>query len=81
VRCSVVIMAGGSGERFWPYSRKDKPKQFLPVAGEGTLLQQAVRRARLLVPCSNIYIVTGRQYHDLVCEQVPEFPGWKKVAL
>ena len=74
MRCSVVIMAGGSGERFWPYSRKEKPKQFLRVAGEGTLLQQAVRRARLLAPWSNIYIVTGRQYHDLVSEQVPDLP-------
>ncbi|SHJ68589.1 mannose-1-phosphate guanylyltransferase [Desulfofundulus thermosubterraneus] len=74
MRCSVVIMAGGSGERFWPYSRKEKPKQFLPVAGEGTLLQQAVRRARLLVPWSNIYIVTGCQYLGLVREQVPDLP-------
>lgn len=67
-------MAGGSGERFWPYSRKEKPKQFLPVAGEGTLLQQAVRRARLLAPWSNIYIVTGSQYLGLVREQVPDLP-------
>jgi mannose-1-phosphate guanylyltransferase len=35
---NVVIMAGGSGERFWPYSRKERPKQFLEVAGKGTLL-------------------------------------------
>jgi mannose-1-phosphate guanylyltransferase len=74
MRCSVVIMAGGSGERFWPYSRREKPKQFLPVAGEGTLLQQAVRRARLLVSWSNIFIVTGRPYLGLMREQVPELP-------
>ena len=74
MRCSVVVMAGGAGERFWPYSRKEKPKQFLPVAGEGTLLQQAVRRARLLAPWPDIYVVTGRQYRDLVRQQVPDLP-------
>jgi len=74
VRCSVVVMAGGSGERFWPYSRAEKPKQFLPVAGEGTLLQQAVRRAGLLAPWPDIYIVTGRRYRGLVRQQVPGLP-------
>lgn len=67
-------MAGGSGERFWPCSREEKPKQFLPVAGEGTLLQQAIRRARLLAPWPDIYVVTGRQYLDLVRGQVPDLP-------
>ncbi|MGI9860909.1 mannose-1-phosphate guanylyltransferase [Moorella naiadis] len=69
---NVVLMAGGSGERFWPYSRQEKPKQFLQVAGKGTLLQQAVERAKLLCPVGGIYIVTGQRYLNLVKEQVPE---------
>ncbi|OIQ52786.1 mannose-1-phosphate guanylyltransferase [Neomoorella thermoacetica] len=69
---AVVIMAGGSGERFWPYSRKEKPKQFLEIAGKGSLLQQTVRRALLLTSIENIYIVTGKEYIELVREQVPE---------
>ncbi|WP_406678052.1 sugar phosphate nucleotidyltransferase [Neomoorella carbonis] len=70
----TIIMAGGSGERFWPYSRKDRPKQFLQVVGQGTLLQQTVQRAKLLCPVEQIYIVTGRSYLNLVQEQVPEIP-------
>ncbi|OIQ07624.1 mannose-1-phosphate guanylyltransferase 1 [Moorella thermoacetica] len=71
-KASVVIMAGGRGERFWPYSRADYPKQFLSVVGEGTLLQQTVRRALKLVPPDDIYIVTGQNLVDIVKQQVPD---------
>ncbi|SMB98221.1 mannose-1-phosphate guanylyltransferase [Thermanaeromonas toyohensis ToBE] len=71
-KASVVIMAGGRGERFWPYSRTDYPKQFLQVVGEGTLLQQAVRRALRLVPWEELYIVTSEELVDAVRQQVPE---------
>ncbi|NPV70527.1 MAG: NTP transferase domain-containing protein [Firmicutes bacterium] len=70
----AVIMAGGSGERFWPLSRTDRPKQFLNFFGEATLLQEAVRRARLITPPGNVFIVTGRAHFALVRQQVPGVP-------
>ena len=67
-----VIMAGGVGSRFWPFSRTDKPKQFLDFFGTGqSLLQMTVNRFASLVPAENILIVTNVQYRDLVLEQLP----------
>ena len=67
-----VIMAGGVGSRFWPFSRTDKPKQFLDFFGTGqSLLQMTVNRFTSLVPVENILIVTNVQYRDLVLEQLP----------
>lgn len=69
----VVIMAGGSGTRFWPYSRDSKPKQFLDVLGSGrTLLQMTLDRFIGMVSAKNIWIVTNEKYADLVKEQLPE---------
>ncbi len=66
-------MAGGIGSRFWPYSRKDKPKQFLDFFGTGqTLLQQTFDRYSKIVPKENIFIATNIQYEELVKEQLPE---------
>ncbi|MEG6522876.1 mannose-1-phosphate guanylyltransferase/mannose-6-phosphate isomerase [Desulfotomaculum sp. 1211_IL3151] len=70
----VTIMAGGKGERFWPYSRTDKPKQFLRVSGDKTLLQQTVDRALKLTKPENIYIVTDQAFVATVAEQVQEVP-------
>lgn len=68
-----VIMAGGIGSRFWPYSRKNKPKQFLDFFGMGrTLLQQTFDRYSKIVPAENIFIATNNQYIDLVKEQLPQ---------
>ena len=70
-----VIMAGGIGSRFWPYSRKNKPKQFLDFFGMGrTLLQQTFDRYRKVVEQENIYVVTNTEYTELVKEQLPEIP-------
>jgi mannose-1-phosphate guanylyltransferase len=56
----VVIMAGGIGSRFWPYSRVDKPKQFLDVLGTGrSLLQMTYDRFLSLCPEENFFIVTN----------------------
>lgn len=66
-------MAGGVGSRFWPQSRKDKPKQFLDILGVGkTLLQLTVQRYVDIVPLENIYIVTNEHYKKLVLEQCSE---------
>jgi len=68
-----VIMAGGIGSRFWPYSRKSKPKQFLDFFGMGrTLLQQTFDRYSKIVPTENIFIATNSQYEELVKEQLPQ---------
>lgn len=67
-----VIMAGGIGSRFWPYSRKNKPKQFLDFFGTGhTLLQLTFDRYSKIIPTENIFVVTNTQYEGLVKEQLP----------
>jgi len=69
----VVILAGGIGSRFWPISRKDKPKQFIDILGTGrTLIQEAYDRYTRIVPKTNIFVITNESYSDLVREQLPE---------
>ena len=71
--CYCVIMAGGSGTRFWPVSRASKPKQFLDVADTGkTFIRQTYDRFLKIIPQENILIVTADKYRDLVTEQIPE---------
>lgn len=68
-----VIMAGGIGSRFWPYSRENKPKQFLDFFGTGrSLLQMTVDRFRPIVPIENMFIVTNVAYKQIIMEQVPD---------
>jgi mannose-1-phosphate guanylyltransferase len=68
----LVIMAGGVGTRFWPFSRITNPKQFHDVLGTGrTLLQQTADRFEGICPHENIYVVTSEDYVDLVLEQLP----------
>lgn len=68
----AIIMAGGIGSRFWPYSRTQKPKQFLDILGVGkTLLQSTYDRFLKTFEKENIYIVTNQVYTDLVKEQLP----------
>ena len=68
-----VIMAGGVGSRFWPFSRESKPKQFLDFFGTGrSLLQMTVDRFRPLVPIENVFIVTNVAYKQMILEQIPD---------
>jgi len=69
-------MAGGRGERFWPLSTPDTPKQFLALggAGDATLLQQAARRAEGLAPWDRRVVVAGRAHAALVRAQLPDLP-------
>lgn len=68
----VVLMAGGVGVRFWPYSRNSKPKQFLDVLGTGkTLLQSTFDRFTPICPVENIFVVTHEEHAGLVHEQLP----------
>lgn len=71
----VVIMAGGTGTRFWPYSRNNKPKQFLDVLGTGrTLLQMTFDRFREEVEAENIWVVSNYLYEGILADQLPELP-------
>ncbi|MBK7409700.1 MAG: mannose-1-phosphate guanylyltransferase [Saprospirales bacterium] len=69
----VVIMAGGVGSRFWPASRTASPKQFHDMLGVGkSLIRLTFERFLHLCPAEHIFIVTNRQYKDLVMEHLPE---------
>lgn len=68
-----VIMAGGVGSRFWPFSTNERPKQFLDLFGTGrTLLQMTFDRFKRIMPVENIYIASNTLYKDLILEQLPE---------
>ena len=68
----IVIMAGGSGTRFWPLSREAMPKQLLRIDGEETLIQQTIARVRPLIPSDHIHIVTNKSQAEQIRYQVPE---------
>ena len=67
----AVIMAGGAGTRFWPHSRRRRPKQFLAIDGRRTLLQATARRLRGLVSPSHLIVVVPRHLAPLVRRQLP----------
>lgn len=68
----AVIMAGGRGERFWPRSRKNMPKQFLSLTKDGkTMIQHTIDRISPLIDIEDIFIVTNNNYKNLVLEQLP----------
>ena len=69
----LVLMAGGVGSRFWPMSTPECPKQFIDVMGVGrTLLQLTYDRFRGLVPDENVWVLTNKDYADIVFEQLPD---------
>lgn len=68
-------MAGGVGSRFWPYSREDRPKQFLDILGVGkSLIRLTFERFAKLVPAENILVLTNEKYIGLVQQHIPEIP-------
>ena len=71
---SALILAGGSGTRFWPSSRRHRPKQLLSLEGERSLLQATVDRLRPLVTPERVWISTTEALRDAVAEQLPEVP-------
>jgi mannose-1-phosphate guanylyltransferase len=70
----AVIMAGGGGTRFWPRSRQKKPKQFLTLTGERTLLQQAYDRIESLVPAERTWVITAALHQQEVSRQLDALP-------
>lgn len=72
---TALIMAGGRGERFWPKSRQQLPKQFLSLTDDNkTMIQLTVERILPLVAMEDIYIATNQDYKALVREQLPDLP-------
>ena len=70
----AVILAGGSGERFWPISTPERPKQFLRVFGGESLVRQSVSRIGDLVSPSDVFVVTGRHLVPATRKELPELP-------
>lgn len=75
MKLTALIMAGGKGERFWPKSRANCPKQFIDITGCGkTMLQLTVERILPLIDIEDIYIVTNIDYRELAATQLPDIP-------
>jgi mannose-1-phosphate guanylyltransferase len=71
----AIIMAGGTGTRFWPASRNDAPKQLLQLVGDATMLRQTVDRLGNFVPNERRLVVTNKRLVDAVRELLPELPA------
>ena len=71
----AIIMAGGTGTRFWPASRNDTPKQLLRLVGDATMLRQTLDRLGELVPNERRMVVTNERLVEAVREQLPELPA------
>src|SRR4051812_16612215 len=71
----AVVMAGGSGTRFWPLSRKDCPKQYLNLFGDRSLIQQTVDRLAPLLPRHQLYICSSEAQRPLIQRQLPDVSG------
>ena len=74
MRQIAAIMAGGRGERFWPLSRQNRPKQFLPLISDKTMLQETVARLIPLFSIEDIFVITGTKYAATVTQQLPGLP-------
>jgi len=74
LRFAPVILAGGSGTRFWPRSRKARAKQVLALDGERTMIQQTVERLLPLVDPANVWVITNELLEGLIAEQLPGIP-------
>jgi mannose-1-phosphate guanylyltransferase len=70
----ALIMAGGSGTRFWPRSRRHRPKQLIRLFGARSLIQQTLDRVESIIPPERVLVVTGRDQAGAVAEQLPELP-------
>jgi mannose-1-phosphate guanylyltransferase len=71
----AIVMAGGTGTRFWPASRNDAPKQLLQLVGKATMLRQTLDRLGDLVPHERRMVVTNKRLVDAVRQQLPELPA------
>jgi mannose-1-phosphate guanylyltransferase len=79
-RFHACIIAGGSGERFWPMSRTSAPKHLLRLFSERTLLEDTILRLKGVVANRNIWILTNRSQVPLIRKALPRFPGAQIIA-
>ncbi|MBU1474449.1 MAG: NTP transferase domain-containing protein [Acidobacteria bacterium] len=70
----AVIMAGGIGTRFWPLSRRQKPKQFLPIISEKTMIEETVERLLPLIPSKDIFTIANRERSKALAQLIPSIP-------
>jgi mannose-1-phosphate guanylyltransferase len=75
MRMYGVILAGGRGTRFWPYSRAARPKQFLDLTGRGSMLAVTVRRLAGMIPPERIFVLTHEDLVPLIREELPRIPA------
>src|SRR2546428_5239909 len=73
-RLYVLVLSGGAGTRLWPLSRRDRPKQFLELLGEHSLLQDTVDRVSEFVPKERVFVVAPPEHRALIHEQLPDLP-------
>lgn len=76
----AMIMAGGGGTRFWPRSRQKRPKQFLTLTGERTLLQQALDRIEAQVPADNTWVITAGMHQAEAAKLLPSLPSERVIG-
>src|ERR1700674_461580 len=69
-----VILAGGSGTRFWPRSRRARAKQVLALDGERTMIQQTLDRLRPVASAQDVWVITNTLLDATIAEQLPEVP-------
>jgi mannose-1-phosphate guanylyltransferase len=74
LKLNAVIMCGGSGTRFWPASRRSRPKQFLRLAGESSLIQDTVSRLEGLAPSERVYLLAAEEHRELLSSHLPQVP-------
>ncbi|MFQ6069669.1 MAG: mannose-1-phosphate guanylyltransferase [Candidatus Aminicenantales bacterium] len=70
----AVIIAGGAGTRFWPLSRRQRPKQFLPIISEKTMVEETVLRILPVVPAEKIYTIATQEKTQIIKELLPDIP-------
>ncbi len=70
----ALIMAGGSGTRFWPLSTDEKPKQFLDLVSEKTMIRETIERIVKIIPFEKIFIATNVKYLSEIKKEIPEIP-------
>lgn len=71
----AVIMAGGGGTRFWPWSREKTPKQLLPIISSRTMIEETVDRLHPFIPPQNIFIVTSKRQINKIRQALPSLPS------
>ncbi len=71
----AMVLAGGSGTRFWPMSRRHLPKQLLPLVGDRTMVRQTVERLGGLFDAERIFVVCGRDHKELTARELPLLPA------